>query len=361
MNNTIDPTLDSFKYISPNSPQLQYSGRIDFTKETAPIFIYPYSSIETIFTGTTIKILVSNWHQYWNNYLGYIIDGKQEKVLLPKSSKPVTITLAENLEDKEHTLFLFKRMDACHHFIFYGLLLDKEATVKSVQGKPRRRMEFYGDSVTAGEVSEAEEYVNKADPEHQGEYSNSWYSYATMTARRLNAQIHNIAQGGIALLDDTGWFGGENYVGLESTYDKLSYNTSIAPALKWDFSKYTPHVVVVAIGQNDSNPKDYMKEDYYGKEAEYWRFKYQEFIEKLREIYPTAIIILSTTILNHHPSWDRAIAEVCDKLNDSKIHHFLYSKNGRGTPGHIRISEASKMSCELSKYIESLGEEIWNT
>lgn len=41
------------------------------------------------------------------------------------------------------------------------------------------------------------------------------------------------------------------------------------------------------------------------------------------------------------------------------VHHFLYSNNGRGTPGHIRRPEAEKMAEELSAYIESLGEEIW--
>lgn len=47
----------------------------------------------------------------------------------------------------------------------------------------------------AGEVSEAVDYVEKEDPEHNGEYSNSWYSYSWMTARKLGAQIHDIAQG----------------------------------------------------------------------------------------------------------------------------------------------------------------------
>ena len=76
-------------------------------------------------------------------------------------------------------------------------------------------MEVFGDSVSCGEVSEALEYVGKPDPEHDGEYSNSWYSYAWMTARMLNAQIHDIAQGGIALLDGQGWFHEPDQIGME--------------------------------------------------------------------------------------------------------------------------------------------------
>ena len=71
--------------------------------------------------------------------------------------------------------------------------------------------------------------------------------------------------------------------------------------------------------------------------------------------------MLTTTILNHHENWDKAIDAVCNELRktNGRIHHFLYSNNGCGTPGHIRASEAEIMAQELSGFIESLGEEIW--
>ena len=40
---------------------------------------------------------------------------------------------------------------------------------------------------------------------------------------------------------------------------------------RWNFARYTPHVVVVAIGQNDAWPEDIMKNDYYGEQAQQWR------------------------------------------------------------------------------------------
>lgn len=359
MNQLSLPIPEGLQFISPTSQQLQYAGRIDFSNKLSPTFIFSYSSVHTLFTGTTVKVIVQNHHQYWGNYLGYIIDGQQGKILLPNVNMPTCITLADNLEDKEHSLILFKRMDACHYFTFHGLILSKHGMVNMPPAKPLRKMEFYGDSVTAGEVSEAVDYIEKEDPEHNGEYSNSWYSYATITARKLNAQIHNIAQGGIALLDNTGWFHEPHYIGMETAYNKLSYNTNISPYTTWDFDLYTPHVVVVAIGQNDSHPLDYMKEDYHSKRSHHWRSSYRIFIEKLREHYPDATIILTTTILNHHINWDNSIDEVCNQLQDPKIHHFLYQKNGCGTPGHIRISEAETMAHELTKFIESLGDDIW--
>lgn len=344
--------------VTPDNKMLQYSGRIDFEDVMVPELVYPCSYIKMNFTGSFVKAIVSNNHSCWDNYLGYIIDDKQEKIQLQVTGKE-TIVIAEGLENKQHELIFFKRMDSCHTFKFYGFEIDDNAKLFPTVEPYKRCIEVYGDSVSAGEVSEAVAYVGQEDPKHQGEYSNSWYSYAWMTARKLNAQIHNVAQGGISLLNGTGWFASPHYLGIESTFDKIQYHPDLGPAKQWDFSKYTPHVVIIAIGQNDNHPKDYMAENYNGQKAMNWRIHYKEFVGKIRERYPDATIILATTILEHHSNWDKAIEDVSIEIEDKKVHHFLYSNNGCGTKGHIRISEADQMSDELSEYINSLGEEIW--
>ena len=103
-----------------------------------------------------------------------------------------------------------------------------------------------------------------------------------------------------------------------------------------------------------------MKNDYYGEQAQKWREHYKDFLCRLREIYPHAWIVLTTTILNHHPGWDRSIGKVCAELRDPKIVHFLYQENGRGTPGHVRASEAMRMALELSGFIEGLAPDVWD-
>jgi hypothetical protein len=347
------------KIILPDDQALQYSGRIDFSNQEEPVLIYPCSYIAVRFTGRTCKVIIKNKRFYWTNYLGYIIDGKQGKIELPEEVQ-VCLTLDDNLEDKEHTILLFKRMDACHIITFCGFVIQKEAKIFRSEEKPSRKIEVYGDSVSAGEVSEAVEFIGKADPEHNGEFSNSWYSYAWMTARKLNAQIHDIAQGGIALLDHTGWFSEPDYIGMEIVYDKLRYDSKMEEVKKWDFQQYKPHVVIVAIGQNDNHPSDYMAEDYNSEASKKWRSHYKAFVQTLRNIYPEVVIILATTILRHDLSWDKSIEQVTCELDDSKVFHFIYSQNSIGTDGHIRISEADRMSDELAGFINSLGEEIWN-
>lgn len=345
--------------ILPNNKMLQYSGRIDFSHEQKPVFVYPCSYVKIRFTGRSCKIIVENHSAYWDNYLGYVMDGVQGKLLLEKSGIQ-EINIPVTGDEKEHELMVFKRQDSCHVFEFLGFKLDDDAKLLELKEKPSKRIEVYGDSVSAGEVSEAVEYVGLPDPEHNGEYSNSWYSYAWITARKLGAELHDVAQGGIALMDKTGWFAAPDYVGMENVYDKIQYNPQLGPGTGWDFKLYTPHVVIIAIGQNDNHPDDYMAEEPDGERAKVWKNHYKSFVEKIREIYPKAVIILSTTILKHSPNWDKAIEEVYSEMNDNKMYHFMYSNNGDGTWGHIRIPEAEQMADELSGFISSLGDDIWN-
>lgn len=345
-------------WIDLDHENLQYSGRIDVFNPKRPEFIFPASSLSFSFKGTGAAVVICNHGAYWDNYLGILVDGKQEKALLPKTGS-LRIVLAENLPEEEHQIMIFKRQDSCHEFAVEGLELFDGGELLPMQEKPYRKIEVYGDSVSAGEVSEAVAYVGKEDPEHNGEYSNSWYSYSWMTARKLNAQFHDIAQGGIALLNGTGWFAAPEFVGMEDVWDKVHYNPELGEATTWDFGNYVPHVVIVAIGQNDNHPRDYMKEEPDGEQAQRWRKAYKAWVQEIRHRYPRAVILLTTTILEHDVSWDQSIEQVCQELDDGKIIHFLYSNNGAGTPGHIRIPEAEQMAEELSRFIEEMPENIW--
>lgn len=345
--------------IEADHEKLQYSGRIDFSDKKAPVFVFPCTSVGIRFTKGVCSVYVKNRNLYWDNYLGCILDGEQSVLKLPQNGDAVIDIHIPKTGGDVHELLLFKRQDSCHEVAFFGFELADGAEVLDMEDKPVRKIEVYGDSVSAGEVSEAVSYTGKEDPKHNGEYSNSWYSYAWMTARRLHAQIHDIAQGGIALMNRNGWFCEPDAVGMESIWDKIHYHPQFGEASPWDFSKYTPHVVIVALGQNDSHPWDYMKEDYHGKEAALWRAHYRQFLMSLRDRYPKAQIICCTTLLEHDKNWDASISKVCEELGDSNITYYMFCRNGCGTPGHLRISEAEEMAEELSAYIESLPIEDW--
>ncbi len=343
------------RLIPMTAPELRYTGRIGMEDANSPFFFYPCSNVAFRVTGQTLRVALSNQRSYFQNRLGVIINGEQSAHLLAEGEQ--VLDLSDLMKDGVNDVMLFKRQDCCHVYRIHGLIVDADADLLLLPARPARRMEVYGDSVSAGEVSEAEFACRQSDPEgHDGLYSNSYLSYAWQAARLMNAELHDIATGGIALLDRTGWFYGPDYIGMENSWDKINFCPCFGELTEWDFSRYTPHVVVVAIGQNDANPEDYMKADYDGEKAAHWRRAYRGFIEKIRGKYPQAQIVLTTTILGHDANWDRAIDAVCEELRqeDARVHHFLYTENGCGTPGHIRGSEAAVMAKELAGFIERL-------
>lgn len=347
-----------------NDSRIHYCGRMEKDPECNGVrWAFAASSAYLCFRGSEISVRIDAKREYWNIYLGVIVDGVQKKIRLHEGNDEYT--LAERLDPQQiHEVLIFKRMDTANLLTIIGFSVNDGADVydagKSTSLLARelgigtgRRIEFFGDSVSCGEVSEAVLYAGKKDPEHNGEYSNSWYSYAWYTARKLHAEIHDTSQGGIALLDKTGWYHEPDCDGMESFYDKCQPNRNLAPLTEWDFTKWTPQVVVVAIGQNDLHPVDYMKADYSCEKSVHWREEYYNFLNKLMRLYPDAQIVCATTILEHDQSWDRAIEEVVGRVSSERVHHFLYNKNGSGTPGHVRISEADEMSDELASYIST--------
>ena len=350
----------NYEFIEADNSNYQYSGRIDFENPKTPTIIYAGSMIRIKFRGTSLKIAIKNYHNHYENAIGFIIDNEiKGKAIIEEHNKDIIIDIAEGLDDRLHELTLYKRSDSAHYFDFHGIIIDKDCYTEAQELKSNRRIECFGDSVSAGEVSEAIDYVGKVDPEeHEGIYSNSWYSYSMITARNLEADINNNAQGGIAVMDGTGYFNpSRGYLGLESTYDKLRYNPELGRCNKWDFSRYTPHVVIMALGQNDAHPENCIDED--KERRSIWKFKYADIIRNLRSKYPKALFIVITTILGHSKGWDDALDEMVSDLNDKKIVRYKFKRNGCGTPGHIRIPEAEEMATELTTFIESFGEDIW--
>ena len=98
------------------------------------------------------------------------------KCILPDEGS-VEIDISGFLDgNKEHEVTVFKRQDASHYVVFEGLITGKDTEISKSKVQFTRRIEVYGDSVSAGEVSEAVARAGLSDPENNGEYSNSFYS-----------------------------------------------------------------------------------------------------------------------------------------------------------------------------------------
>lgn len=341
--------------ISMDHEYLQYAGRVDDADPLHPVFLFPATSVCFRMTGRRLIVHLHNAHHLWENRLGVVVNGEQFGVELPWDAD-CAVDLSAYLSDGVNDVLIFKRQDSCHKVMFDCLETDGE--LLPPPERPLRRIEFYGDSVSAGEVTERDDHAGQLDPpEHNARWNNVWHSYAWQCARLLHAEISDIAQGGIALQDGRGWF---PPCGMLTAYDKIAYNPHWNDVRPWDFSRWTPHVAVVAIGQNDNAQGDYMHADYDGDLAQAWREDYGRLIAGLRMKYPNAYILCTTTVMMHSPEWDRAVGEVVANAADDRVRQFLYTGNGAVTPGHVRRCEAEIMAKELAAYIESLPD-VWRS
>ncbi len=337
------------KEIRPSDERLQYMGRIDVQNPDAPIFYWAGSLVQLAFTGAQLTFIIENHVSYNGMQLGCIIDGQERQIALGDADNRYDIPVSGG---GVHKCILFKRQDSTHHFVLQKILLSEDGDLCELPPLPELKLECYGDSVTAGSVVEAVDCVAASDPPvYDSVYDNAWHSYAMQTARLLGAQVHLVAQGGIALFDHTGWFADGRY-GLETAYDKLCYFPD-QPMTKWDFSRYIPDFVTVAIGQNDQHfdGRDQLLDP---EQRERWLNTYCEILSDLMKKYPKAVFILMLTVLMHDDFWETLLDDACERMSSPRVKRFRFTRSGKATPGHPRIPEQCEMACELTEFIQSL-------
>ena len=121
-----------------------------------------------------------------------------------------------------------------YHFMLYGA--NKILPPPPIQ---KHKMEFFGNSITCGYADEDTTGKDRGT----SPYENGYLSYAALTARHFDAEFYSTSKSGIGIT--VSWFP----LTMPEMYDRLD---ATDPYSKWDFSKYTPDVVVINLFQNDS-------------------------------------------------------------------------------------------------------------
>ncbi len=220
--------------ITANDPNIQYTGRIDFSNPLAPVLSWSGSSVIANFQGTSIKATLN---EMGGNYFYSIIDdGTPNKIALLGGTK--TYTIATGLTDTTHKIELYKRSEAINWpTAFINFIIDNGKKLTEPPLRPIRKMEFYGDSITAGLALDA------PDDNQNAVNTNSYLTYSSITARNLNAEHHTTAVSGIGLV--ISWFDGN--MPKDYYYRLVGSNGSSC----WDFNEWKPDLILINLGQND--------------------------------------------------------------------------------------------------------------
>jgi hypothetical protein len=330
-------------FVSYNDPNIVYEGRF-WTQNDAAVLSWSGNSASITFNGTSISAVMLDLDTA--NYYNVIVDGNVVSKFHSEMTKR-SYLLANNLPAGKHTVQLFKRTewDKGKTYLF-GFEAPKGTKILPSPLK-KRKIEFYGNSITCGYANED----NSGSDSWFGYYQNAYLTYAAITARHFDAQYSSVSKSGIGIT--VSWF---------PLIEKEMYDRTDAtdPNSKWDFSKYTPDLVVVNLFQNDSWLVNMPNHDSFklkfGTQAPDKTFiisEYKDFIASIRAKYPNASIICalgSMDATKEGSAWPGYIQEAVNQLNDSKIytHFFPY----KGTSGHPNVNEQKTMADDLIAFIE---------
>lgn len=328
--------------------QIQYEGRIGMKEDAAELY-WPGTALRINFNGTGIKALLKD--EKGQNYYNVILDGGNVHKLKMDTARKF-YTLAENLPVGNHTIELFKITQYHKEYgrgytKFFGFQLDNGKILSPPKLK-KNKIEFYGNSVTCGHAIED----TTGGDSGASKFENNYLSYAALTARHYQAQYSCIGKSGIGLM--VSW--------APAIMPEICNLTNPADSTSiWDFSKFTPDVVVVNLLQNDAGIvgrtdfKEFKRR--FGSTSpteESIIQAYQTFIQNIRKEYPRANIICTLGSMGATQvgsKWPGYIQAAVSNLRDKRVYtHFFPYKN---SAGHPRVKDHKVMAESLINFIDT--------
>ena len=333
--------------IKPTDKNIQYIGRIGGDPER-PMFTYPGVQIRSGFTGTALKMLAKPNSGY---FMVQIDDSEAFKAGFCNEKDSIA-ELASQLPDTRHQVIItyigegYERLPE-----FRGFIVSKGKGLVPAAPLPLRKIEFIGNSITCGYGIEAS---SPAAP-YLEETANYYYTYAAQTARNLDAQALVVARSGIGVY--------RNYNGPQ-TGDIVNMNTEYPYTflynnrLHWDFSRFTPDVVCINLGTNDTSTQ--------GADTLLFTQGFKDLYHQVRSHYPKAkILFLSGCMMTGKALLSaqqamNATADYAHKQGDSEVYRFDFTPHdgtlGYGASYHPSMRQHEKMANELTAFLRELME-----
>lgn len=332
------PTPPKTTLFTADNPNIQYTGRIDFSNPQKPRFWAPGVYITMRFAGPSCAVVVTDevLGGSKHNYLEIIVDGKLTRLQL--TGKENTVPVAENLPGQTHTLTVCKNTESNIGYLEFGGV--RCAKLLLPPPRPTRRIEFIGNSITCGTGSD--QSVVPCGKGQWHDQHNAYQAYGPTTARALGAQWQLTAVSGIGLMHSCC---GMTLV-MPQVFDKINLREN---ALAWDSTRYQPDVVTICLGQNDGV-----------QDSTTFCGNYVRFLTTLRQHYPRAQLVCLTS-----PMADAKLTAVLQRYltgvvahqnaaGDAAVHKFFFSRSyNSGCDNHPSLAEHQLIAQELTAYLKT--------
>lgn len=303
------------------------------------------------FEGNECRIYASLPNPGSHNYLQYELDGRYQKRLRVSgdSSEPIVLTAPKA---GHHTVWIYKATEATTGAILIQKIEGNK--VRSVQKAAAPLIEFIGNSITCGAAADASEI-----PCGSGEYQdhhNAYYAYGPRVARELKANYIVSSVSGIGVYRNWNSDGPT----MPQVYEKIDFQEKNPE--NWNFKKYAPKVVSIALGTNDFSKGDGVKQRLPFDSVAFVN-AYIRFVQLVKSKYPKAQIALlsspmiggtSRTILQNCLS---AVKEETDAANPSArpvALFFFEPMQPHGCAGHPSVEDHAILAKQLLPFFRKL-------
>jgi hypothetical protein len=319
----------------PQDANLLYGGRWDKSTASAPHSYWGGTYVRTGFTGTSLSVKLGK-----SADIVVYIDSKAAVI---KTGANNTVSLATGLAAGNHTVKLVARF-ASDEIAFQGFVLASGASTLAAE-KSKGWIEFIGNSITSGSNTT------------NGNIS----AFPWLVGESLNADRAIISYPGTTLVNGYHLnFNGMPAIGMEVQYTKVN-TSSLTPATtdpinkSWNFTDYTPDLVVINIGTNDGNGA--------GVPSTKFQTSYLNFLKLIRGKYPKAQIFALRTFGGYMETQTQTSVTQLVNGGDTRLHYvntkgWLASSDFASDglhptdAGHVKV--AAKIVAVLQPYMDSL-------
>ena len=321
-------------YYPATDARIRYVGRVDFSDRQSPRFWAAGVYIRFRFDGPVCTVYLED--EGLHNYVEIALDGQTPYRLQLKKRLD---TLAIPAGAGPHTLTICKDTESGIGFLaFRGVRCGR---LLSAPVRPRRKIEFIGNSITCGTGSDLS--VTACDAGQWYDQHNAYLSYGPTTARALDADWHLSSVSGIGLIHSCC----NMTITMPDVFDKVNMRSD---TIAWDFQRYTPNVVTICLGQNDGI-----------QDSTTFCNAYVHFIHTLRRHYPEARIICLTSpmaVEGLRAVMRRYLGGIVAEMHregDDKVSSYFFSGwYHHGCGGHPDLEEHQAIAEELTAYIRKI-------
>lgn len=329
----------AWKLVKASDPRWRFIGRSGDEAGGARLLAWSGSELRARFTGTHLGLRFTPSRGGLNHFTVEIDGHPQVLALTAVGTGTADWRLREPLPPGEHTLRIVKRTEgAMAEAVFHGVLLGRDGRLLAPPPARPLKLEFYGDSITAGACN-----GDLGDDQYEDlSTHDGTRAYGALVARRLGADYVGIAVSGIGITRT--W----DLHLMPQVWDRVAPRPD-APVAPRDAR--APDVVLVNLGQNDHGFPASRGEPFAADFAE----RYLDFVRQLRRRYPAAKLLL---LIGGMPAWKeqpaipQALESAVQRLRaegDARVWAYTFQAFSWA---HPRIDVHEQMADELVAFLK---------